>query len=233
MYEHSIIVLELSKDTNYLKRMTMLFCINELCDVVSIDVVEEFLLPTIIDLSKDKVANVRFNVAKTLAKMDRLFESSSYDLKVHYRLSVTSNVGSVVEFSPATREARVQFPDVAFYILLFSFANPFLCVGKTNAEVFNRRQRCGCGLLRGRSTDEKGEARVCPSACLLKRCCVDTPSIHRTVYQPLNSANCYTPPLKGTYAHTHTHAYIFPHVQFESPFFCTVPFSTLRTTTDL
>ena len=25
-----------------------------------------------------------------------------------------SNVGSVVEFSPATREARVRFPDVAF-----------------------------------------------------------------------------------------------------------------------
>ena len=27
---------------------------------------------------------------------------------------LTSNVGSVVEFSPATREARVRFPDVAF-----------------------------------------------------------------------------------------------------------------------
>ena len=35
----------------------------------------------------------------------------------------TSNVGSVVEFSPATREARVRFPDVAdflFYIKLLS-----------------------------------------------------------------------------------------------------------------
>ena len=27
---------------------------------------------------------------------------------------LSSNVGSVVEFSPATREARVRFPDVAF-----------------------------------------------------------------------------------------------------------------------
>ena len=29
---------------------------------------------------------------------------------------ITSNVGSVVEFSPATREARVRFPDVASFI---------------------------------------------------------------------------------------------------------------------
>ena len=28
----------------------------------------------------------------------------------------TSNVGSVVEFSPATREARVRFPDVAIFL---------------------------------------------------------------------------------------------------------------------
>ena len=34
----------------------------------------------------------------------------------------TSNVGSVVEFSPATREARVRFPDVAFFfIIVFIF----------------------------------------------------------------------------------------------------------------
>ena len=29
----------------------------------------------------------------------------------------SSNVGSVVEFSPATREARVRFPDVAVLLL--------------------------------------------------------------------------------------------------------------------
>ncbi len=31
-----------------------------------------------------------------------------------HKLLIISNVGSVVEFSPATREARVRFPDVAF-----------------------------------------------------------------------------------------------------------------------
>ena len=35
----------------------------------------------------------------------------------------SSNVGSVVEFSPATREARVRFPDVAilyFFLIYFN-----------------------------------------------------------------------------------------------------------------
>ena len=33
--------------------------------------------------------------------------------KVKFIVGETCNVGSVVEFSPATREARVRFPDVA------------------------------------------------------------------------------------------------------------------------
>ena len=79
-------MLDLSKDTNYLKRMTMLFCINELCDAVDNNIVEECLLPTIIDLSKDKVANVRFNVAKTLAKMESILEPAKFDTKVKTRI---------------------------------------------------------------------------------------------------------------------------------------------------
>ena len=61
----------------------MLFCINELCDAVDSNIVEECLLPTIIDLSKDKVANVRFNVAKTLAKMETILEPAKFDMKVN------------------------------------------------------------------------------------------------------------------------------------------------------
>jgi len=68
-------VLEMAKVANYLKRMTMLFCINELCEVVGLEVIAEVMLPTVLWLSDDKVANVRFNVAKTLAKMELLFEA--------------------------------------------------------------------------------------------------------------------------------------------------------------
>ena len=41
---------------------------------------------------------------------------------------ISSNVGSVVEFSPATREARVRFPDVAFFFRLVVFIVSF-CTG--------------------------------------------------------------------------------------------------------
>ena len=64
------LVLELATDNNYLKRMTMLFCINELCQAFSKTEIEQLLLPTIIKLSEDSVPNVRFNVAKTLGQID-------------------------------------------------------------------------------------------------------------------------------------------------------------------
>lgn len=65
----------MAKVENYLKRMTMLFCINELCEVVGLEVIANVMLPTVLWLSDDKVANVRFNVAKTLAKMEVLFDA--------------------------------------------------------------------------------------------------------------------------------------------------------------
>ena len=52
-----------------------------------------------------------------------------------------SNVGSVVEFSPATREARVRFPDVAFLFLLSkrNLAQPHsLSDGLIVAELMDR-----------------------------------------------------------------------------------------------
>ena len=61
-------------------------------------------------------------------KLSKLFDQAAKGLN-------SSNVGSVVEFSPATREARVRFPDVAnvFYILFrchqwndfWIFQNPY------------------------------------------------------------------------------------------------------------
>ena len=48
--------------------------------------------------------------------MGSIVDQFVFDLSVLYS---TSNVGSVVEFSPATREARVRFPDVASFVLRF------------------------------------------------------------------------------------------------------------------
>nr|XP_054760167.1 serine/threonine-protein phosphatase 2A 65 kDa regulatory subunit A alpha isoform-like [Lytechinus pictus] len=69
--QHTIIpnILAMSKDSNYLHRMTCLFSVNVLIDVVDPEVVMKLMLPTITSLAGDAVANVRFNVAKTLQKM--------------------------------------------------------------------------------------------------------------------------------------------------------------------
>ena len=82
-------VLNMSTDPNYLHRMTTLFTVNVslwqscvcvwshifhlppqlLGDVCSADVIEQNILPVVLKLAQDPVANVRFNVAKTLLRL--------------------------------------------------------------------------------------------------------------------------------------------------------------------
>jgi len=62
--------------------MTMLFCVNQLLEVLSKETVEEDLIPVIKNLSKDPVANVRFNVAKTLANMGEVVEAAVFESKI-------------------------------------------------------------------------------------------------------------------------------------------------------
>ena len=75
-------VLQMSSDTNYLHRMTCLFCINALAEVCPQDVITNVLLPTVLSLMADRVSNVRFNVAKTLKKIGPLVERSVLKSKV-------------------------------------------------------------------------------------------------------------------------------------------------------
>ena len=62
-------VLAMSRDQNYLHRMTCLFCINVMAEVVGAEVTNKLLMPVVVSLAADAVANVRFNVAKTLQKL--------------------------------------------------------------------------------------------------------------------------------------------------------------------
>ena len=70
----------MASDNNYLKRMTMLFCINELCKAFNTNEIEALLLPTILKMCEDTVPNVRFNVAKTLGTIN--IESKCLEEKV-------------------------------------------------------------------------------------------------------------------------------------------------------
>jgi serine/threonine-protein phosphatase 2A regulatory subunit A len=62
-------VQSLSIDTNYLHRLTCLFCINILARPCGAAMTKECFVPILLKLAEDKVPNVRFNVAKTLQKI--------------------------------------------------------------------------------------------------------------------------------------------------------------------
>ncbi|CAF5072171.1 unnamed protein product, partial [Rotaria magnacalcarata] len=62
-------VIQLARDQNYLYRMTCLFAINALGEPCGQEITQRMMLPTVITLASDPVANVRFNVAKTLNRI--------------------------------------------------------------------------------------------------------------------------------------------------------------------
>jgi len=75
-------VLVMAKDQNYLHRMTCLFCINLLAEACGPEVTMTHMLPPVLALATDPVANVRFNVAKTLQKLGPLFDGSTIQTKI-------------------------------------------------------------------------------------------------------------------------------------------------------
>jgi serine/threonine-protein phosphatase 2A regulatory subunit A len=67
-------VFQLAEEKNYLRRMTMLFQVNYLMSstLKEKDEIAELCCQPVCTLHKDDVANVRFNVARTLGKMHEL-----------------------------------------------------------------------------------------------------------------------------------------------------------------
>jgi len=67
-------VFQLAEEKNYLRRMTMLFQVNYLMssELNEKDQIAELCCQPVCTLHKDDVANVRFNVARTLGKMNEL-----------------------------------------------------------------------------------------------------------------------------------------------------------------
>ena len=72
----------MSRDQNYLHRMTCLFCINVLMEACGPEITERLMLPTVLTMANDDVANVRFNVAKTLAIIGPKLNTSSMSSQV-------------------------------------------------------------------------------------------------------------------------------------------------------
>ena len=89
----------MSRDQNYLHRMTCLFCINVLAEVCGADITERWhifmdfisisffsfsrlLLPTVLGMAGDSVANVRFNVAKTILIVTKVLPAAAIQSQV-------------------------------------------------------------------------------------------------------------------------------------------------------
>lgn len=92
--------------------MTCLFCINALADVVGADVIKRLFLPTIKTLGNDPVANVRFNVAKTLQKISPFLDSTLIDAEVKPILDQL-NTDSDVDVKYFASEAISSIPGLA------------------------------------------------------------------------------------------------------------------------
>ncbi|XP_033119859.1 serine/threonine-protein phosphatase 2A 65 kDa regulatory subunit A alpha isoform-like [Anneissia japonica] len=75
-------ILSMARDSNYLHRMTCLFCINVLANVCGGQVTSKSLIPVVVSLANDNVANVRFNVAKTISTVSPLLEASCLQTQI-------------------------------------------------------------------------------------------------------------------------------------------------------
>merc|ERR1739840_43710 len=71
-----------SRDQNYLHRMTCLFCMGVLAEACGAEITERQLLPTVLGMASDSVANVRFNVAKTLQQISTVVPAAALQAQV-------------------------------------------------------------------------------------------------------------------------------------------------------
>eukprot|EP00300_Choanocystis_sp_HF-7_P010240 c16855_g1_i4.p1 GENE.c16855_g1_i4~~c16855_g1_i4.p1 ORF type:complete len:308 (+),score=96.26 c16855_g1_i4:1061-1984(+) len=67
---------------NYLYRMTSLYLITALADVVGSDAVRDDLLPIAVEMAADQVPNIRFNVCKTLSALIPVLDSGVAGAKI-------------------------------------------------------------------------------------------------------------------------------------------------------
>uniref|UniRef100_A0A8C9NVC8 Protein phosphatase 2 scaffold subunit Abeta n=1 Tax=Spermophilus dauricus TaxID=99837 RepID=A0A8C9NVC8_SPEDA len=70
-------VLVMANDPNYLHRMTTLFCINALSEACGQEITTKQMLPIVLKMAGDQVANVRFNVAKSLQKIGPILDTNA------------------------------------------------------------------------------------------------------------------------------------------------------------
>ncbi|GIY98639.1 protein phosphatase 2A regulatory subunit A, putative [Caerostris extrusa] len=71
--------------------MTCLFCVNVLAEACGPEITAKCMLPTVLNLASDNVANVRFNVAKTLQRIGPVLDNAALESQVKPCLDKLNN----------------------------------------------------------------------------------------------------------------------------------------------
>ena len=70
------------KHTNYLYRTVVVLALSTLASVLPANVITEDLLPMLLPMAEDPVANIRMNVAKAMKEFIRPLEQATVDEKL-------------------------------------------------------------------------------------------------------------------------------------------------------
>uniref|UniRef100_A0A6B2L0U3 TOG domain-containing protein n=1 Tax=Arcella intermedia TaxID=1963864 RepID=A0A6B2L0U3_9EUKA len=73
---------DLSKHSNYLYRITTLYCISTVSTILPTTTTISHLLPIVVELGTDKIPNIRLNVAKCLQILSGVVEGAIVDAKI-------------------------------------------------------------------------------------------------------------------------------------------------------
>ncbi|KAI9302173.1 armadillo-type protein [Cunninghamella echinulata] len=69
-------IMTMAHNENYLYRMTTLFALSTMAISLSPEIIQESILPTVLELVEDPIPNVRFNVAKSLGVLTPILRNS-------------------------------------------------------------------------------------------------------------------------------------------------------------
>ncbi|KAG4074526.1 hypothetical protein HA402_009403 [Bradysia odoriphaga] len=185
-------ILVMARNKNYLHRMTCLFCINVLAEVCGADISTKMLLPTVLLLAADPVANVRFNVAKTLQKITPFLDPSVVDSQVKPALDKL-NGDADVDVKHFASEAIAGIADIIAIHRIFAEQNP-LAVGVIPVDVqMETVQEQNVNIVFPTSPDndfvnyQLGEFSVRRRGCFMFNVRVSRIMLHA----PLNNIHCH------------------------------------------
>ena len=74
---------DIRQHPSYLRRLTAVQACSKMCVEMDADMASVELLPIILEMATDTVPNIRFNVAKELGKLIKVFDQTVFDQQIY------------------------------------------------------------------------------------------------------------------------------------------------------